>query len=124
MTYLIATDVPSIGNALKTIERAIRALVPLLVAGVAVLVVATGTLCGLSVNLILGVRAVGDAIRCAVASAAARSVLDADSRAVELGERTGVKLVHVRTMVKIEWRGSIHGGQNRQSSERGDLHFG
>lgn len=85
---------PSIGNALETIESAIRALVPLLVAGVAVLVVAAGTLGGLSVNLILSVRAVGDAIRCAVASAATRPVLDADGRAVELGERTGVRSVH------------------------------
>lgn len=94
-TYLIATDMPGIRDALETIESAIRALVPLLVASVAVLVVATGTLGGLAVNFVLLVRAVGDAIRCAVASAAVRSVPDADSRAVELGDRTEVKSVHL-----------------------------
>lgn len=54
-TYLIATDMPGIGKALKTIKSAVRALVPLLVAGVAVLVVAAGTLGGLAVNLVLRV---------------------------------------------------------------------
>lgn len=86
---------PGIGETLETIESAIRAFVPLLVASVAVLVVPAGTFGGLAVDFILLERAVRDAIRCAVASAAVRSVLDADSRAVELGERTGVKSVHL-----------------------------
>lgn len=124
MTYLITADMPGIGKALETIESAIRALVPLLVASVAVLVVTAGTASGLSVNLILSVRAVGDAIRCAVASAATRPVLNADGRAVELGERTEVKSVHFWTMVKIKRGRGIHGGQDRQSGERGDLHSG
>lgn len=85
---------PGIGNALETIKSAIRAFIPLFVAGVAVLVVAAGTLGGRTVNFVILVGAVGDAIRCTVASAAVRSVLDADSSAVELGERTEVKSVH------------------------------
>lgn len=86
---------PAIGKALETIESAIRALVPLLVASVAVLVVAAGTLGGHTVDLVVLVRAVGDAIRCAVASTPVRSVLDADSRVVELGDHTEIRSVHL-----------------------------
>lgn len=123
-TYLIATDMPGVGKALQTVESAVWTLVPLLVASVAVLVVAAGTFGGLTVNFVLFERAVGEAIRCAVAGTAVRSVLDADSRAVKLGDRTGVKSVYLWTMLKIEWRCGIHGSKNRQSGERGDLHFG
>lgn len=61
---------PGIGKTLKAIESAVRAFVPLLVAGVAVLVVAAGTLGGRTVNFVILVGAIGDAIRCTVASAA------------------------------------------------------
>lgn len=84
---------PGGGIALETIKSAIRALVPLLVASVAVLVVAAGTLGARSVDFVVLVGAVGYAIRCAIASAAVRSAFDADSRAVEPGERTEVKSV-------------------------------
>lgn len=84
---------PAARNALKTIESAVRALVPLLVAGVTVLVVAASTLGSCGIDLVVLVGAVGDAIRSSVASAAVRSALDADSRAMELGKGTEVKSV-------------------------------
>lgn len=85
---------PAVGDALKTVERAIRALIPLLVASVAVLVIATGTLSAGSVDFVVLVGAIGYTIGCAVPSAAVRSALDADSRAVQLGKRTELKSVH------------------------------
>lgn len=82
---------PGIGNTLEAIKGTIGALVPLVVASVAVLVVAAGTLGGRGVDLVFREGAVAEAIRRAVASAAARPVLDADGCAVELGEGAGVK---------------------------------
>lgn len=95
---------PAVGRALKTVEGAIRALVPLVVASVTVLVIAAGAFGTLTVDLVLRVRAVGQAIRRAVASAAARSILDADSRAVELCECTVVRSVYWWALMKIMWR--------------------
>lgn len=85
---------PAVGDTLKTVESAIRALIPLLVASVAVLVIAAGTLGTRSVDFVVLVGTIGYTIRCAISSAAVRSALDADSRAVELGKRTELKSVH------------------------------
>lgn len=84
---------PGIGDALEAIKSTIRALVPLLVASVAVLVVTAGTLGSRSVDLVFGEGAIAEAIRRTVACAAARPVLDTDSCAVELGECAEVKSV-------------------------------
>ena len=86
---------PAIGNALETIKNAIRALVPLLVASVTVLVIVAGTLGTRSVDFVVLVGAIGYTIRCAITSAAVRPVLDADSRTVELGECTEAKSVYL-----------------------------
>lgn len=85
---------PTVRDALKTVESAIRALVPLLVASVAVLVIATGTLGAGSVDFIVLVGAIGYTVGGAIPSTAVRSALDADSRAVQLGKRTELKSVH------------------------------
>lgn len=115
---------PAVGDALKTVESAVRALIPLLVASVAVLVVAAGALGAGSVDFVVLVRAVGYTIGCAIASATVSSALDTNSRAMELCKRTELKSVHLWATMKMAWRRNIHGGENRKSGERGDLHFG
>jgi hypothetical protein len=78
-----------------------------------VLLVVAGTFRGRRVDLLLSVT---------MANAAARSILDADSRVVEPGERAEVKSIHRGTTLKMVRRWSIPGGKDGNSSEKGELH--
>lgn len=108
-SYLISTNVPAVGQALDAVKFAVGARVPLVATSVARPVVAAGARGGCSVDLVADKVAVGQPVGCAVASAAVRTVLNADGRAVELG-RSAVGIVILMLEI-ISPRGTRSYGQ-------------